>query len=194
MPSLQVLIKRRKRGRTGVETWEVVRARGHLDEVQELKATEPTVGLDGKASKESMQLVLTEGAVLGGGAFSRVSIVTGGWPPGAAVRGPHAPNRAGQSKMGAGRPCDSWLLQGMGQFLHEIVLGRRMLRTCNREAAAGCCPARCCTVSPSCTGLWWAGCSFKVAMVTAGNLMGETVCAKAHLNQPTRPETGHLPA
>eukprot|EP00891_Asterochloris_glomerata_P001614 jgi/Astpho2/1614/e_gw1.00028.5.1_t len=75
MPA-EVLIKRRKRGRTGVETWEVVRARGHLDEVQELKATEPTVGPDGKASKESMQLVLTEGAVLGGGAFSRVSIVT----------------------------------------------------------------------------------------------------------------------
>ena len=87
MPPLQVLIKRRKRGRTGVETWEVVRARGHLDEVQELKATEPTVGPDGKASKESMQLVLTEGAVLGGGAFSRVSIVTGGWPRGAAVHG-----------------------------------------------------------------------------------------------------------
>ncbi len=32
----QVLIKRKKKGRTG-ETWEVVRARGHLDEVQELR-------------------------------------------------------------------------------------------------------------------------------------------------------------
>jgi hypothetical protein len=32
----QVLIKRRKKGRSG-DTWEVVRARGHLDEVQELR-------------------------------------------------------------------------------------------------------------------------------------------------------------
>lgn len=35
-PHAQVLIKRKKKGRTG-ETWEVVRARGHLDEVQELR-------------------------------------------------------------------------------------------------------------------------------------------------------------
>jgi hypothetical protein len=33
---VQVLIKRRKKGRNG-DTWEVVRARGHLDEVQELR-------------------------------------------------------------------------------------------------------------------------------------------------------------
>jgi hypothetical protein len=32
----EVLIKRKKKGRNG-ETWEVVRARGHLDEVQELR-------------------------------------------------------------------------------------------------------------------------------------------------------------
>ena len=74
----QVLIKRRKRGRGGVDSWEVVRARGHLDEVQELKSGEAAQALaQGRPSKESMQLVLTEGAVLGGGAFSRVSIVTG---------------------------------------------------------------------------------------------------------------------
>ena len=75
---MQVLIKRRKRGRGGVDSWEVVRARGHLDEVQELKSGEAAQALaQGRPSKDSMQLVLTEGAVLGGGAFSRVSIVTG---------------------------------------------------------------------------------------------------------------------
>lgn len=79
---VQVLIKRRKRGRGGADSWEVVRARGHLDEVQELKSAEAAQALaQGRASKESMQLVLTEGAVLGGGAFSRVSIVTGNKPP-----------------------------------------------------------------------------------------------------------------
>ena len=78
---VQVLIKRRKRGRGGVDSWEVVRARGHLDEVQELKSGEAAQALaQGRPSKESMQLVLTEGAVLGGGAFSRVSIVTGVLP------------------------------------------------------------------------------------------------------------------
>lgn len=76
MPA-EVLIKRRKRGRGGVDSWEVVRARGHLDEVQELKSGEAAQALaQGRPSKDSMQLVLTEGAVLGGGAFSRVSIVT----------------------------------------------------------------------------------------------------------------------
>ena len=78
---MQVLIKRRKRGRGGVDSWEVVRARGHLDEVQELKSGEAAQALaQGRPSKDSMQLVLTEGAVLGGGAFSRVSIVTGTQP------------------------------------------------------------------------------------------------------------------
>ena len=56
----------------------MVRARGHLDEVQELKSGEAAQALaQGRPSKDSMQLVLTEGAVLGGGAFSRVSVVTG---------------------------------------------------------------------------------------------------------------------
>ena len=32
----EVLIKRQKRGRNGQEAWEVVRARGHADEVMEL--------------------------------------------------------------------------------------------------------------------------------------------------------------
>jgi len=35
-PLAEVLIKRRKKGRAG-DTWELVRARGHLDEVQELR-------------------------------------------------------------------------------------------------------------------------------------------------------------
>ena len=33
----EVLIKRKKKGKNGAETWEVVRAKGHLDEVQELR-------------------------------------------------------------------------------------------------------------------------------------------------------------
>ena len=37
----EVLVKRKKRVRGGAETWEVVRARGHLDEVQELRASAP---------------------------------------------------------------------------------------------------------------------------------------------------------
>ncbi|CAL5219420.1 g1249 [Coccomyxa viridis] len=65
----EVLVKRKKRVRGGAETWEVVRARGHLDEVQELRASAP------QSEKQGPQVVLTEGAILGGGAFSRVSIV-----------------------------------------------------------------------------------------------------------------------
>ena len=37
----EVLVKRRKRVRGGGEAWEVVRARGHLDEVQELRTAAP---------------------------------------------------------------------------------------------------------------------------------------------------------
>ncbi len=37
----EILIKRRKRGRNSPETWEAVRARGHLDEVLELRAQQP---------------------------------------------------------------------------------------------------------------------------------------------------------
>lgn len=33
----EVLIKRKKRGRNGEVSWEVVRARGHLDEVLEMR-------------------------------------------------------------------------------------------------------------------------------------------------------------
>ena len=55
-----------------------VRARGHLDEVLELKETldkaeNPTTGKD-RVTEST--LVLLEGHVLGGGAFSRVSVVT----------------------------------------------------------------------------------------------------------------------
>ncbi|KAK9842021.1 hypothetical protein WJX81_004559 [Elliptochloris bilobata] len=67
MPA-EVLIKRRRRSRSGGDAWEVVRARGHLDEVQALRSI--------AAGKDVAPLVLVEGAVLGGGAFSRVSIVT----------------------------------------------------------------------------------------------------------------------
>ncbi|MEW5300411.1 MAG: hypothetical protein WDW36_003342 [Sanguina aurantia] len=75
-PPAEVLIKRRKKGRNG-ESWEVVRARGHLDEVQELMkgGSKLSDAPDGMSSKEANTLVLTEGSVLGGGAFSRVSIV-----------------------------------------------------------------------------------------------------------------------
>ena len=38
MPA-EVLLKRRRKGRNGADAWEVVRARGHLDEVQALRAT-----------------------------------------------------------------------------------------------------------------------------------------------------------
>ncbi|KAG1658436.1 hypothetical protein FOA52_009857 [Chlamydomonas sp. UWO 241] len=110
-PPGEVLIKRKKKGRNG-DTWEVVRAKGHLDEVQELRkggttimdaetgnesfvaaahagVNPPTTTIagislkkggttitDAETGKESMSLLLTEGTVLGGGAFSRVSIVT----------------------------------------------------------------------------------------------------------------------
>jgi cGMP-dependent protein kinase 2 len=36
-PAAEVLIKRKKKAKNGAETWEVVRAKGHLDEVQELR-------------------------------------------------------------------------------------------------------------------------------------------------------------
>mmetsp|Transcript_16982 Transcript_16982/g.36723 ORF Transcript_16982/g.36723 Transcript_16982/m.36723 type:complete len:708 (-) Transcript_16982:974-3097(-) len=61
----EVLIKRRRKGREG-DTWEVVRARGHLDEVQELRS----------GAENTNTLTLVEGDVLGNGAFSRVSTVT----------------------------------------------------------------------------------------------------------------------
>ena len=36
-PAAEVLIKRKKKGKDGTHSWEVVRAKGHLDEVQELR-------------------------------------------------------------------------------------------------------------------------------------------------------------
>lgn len=71
----EVLIKRKKRGRSG-DSWEVIRARGHLDEVQELrKGGTKLASMDMSAGKEASTLVLSETGVLGGGAFSRVSLV-----------------------------------------------------------------------------------------------------------------------
>ena len=46
----EVLVKRRKRLRGGAESWEVVRARGHLDEVMELRAS--TAPPQGAASSQ----------------------------------------------------------------------------------------------------------------------------------------------
>eukprot|EP00775_Hariotina_reticulata_P007218 gene7218-7431_t len=74
MPA-EVLIKRRKRDRNGEVSWEVVRARGHLDEVLEMRKGGTKIE-DLDLTKETPTLMLTEGAVLGGGAFSRVSEVT----------------------------------------------------------------------------------------------------------------------
>lgn len=70
----ELLIKRRKRSNSTAENWEVTMAKGHLDEVQALGASTSS-GFD--ISKPTEPLVLIEGPVLGGGAFSRVSIVTG---------------------------------------------------------------------------------------------------------------------
>lgn len=73
----EVLVKRRKRGKNGAEIWEVVRARGHLDEVLDLRSSSATQAQAASKPDQSAQLVLVEGPVLGGGAFSRVSICTG---------------------------------------------------------------------------------------------------------------------
>lgn len=63
-----VLVKRKKKGRNGQMFWEVVRAKGHLDEVQALRK-------DTGGDSSNVQLEIVEGTVLGGGAFSRVSMV-----------------------------------------------------------------------------------------------------------------------
>ena len=87
----EVMVRRRRHSRSkGADVWEVIRARGHLDEVLELRSgqgsgsnatAEPAgskVGPSqaGGANAVASQLVLTEGTVLGGGAFSRVSVVS----------------------------------------------------------------------------------------------------------------------
>lgn len=95
----EVLVRRRRRSKSkGTDVWEVIRARGHLDEVLELRKTNSSSSRNAKASGDGSggngssaaggggggdadggavaQLVLTEGNVLGGGAFSRVSVVT----------------------------------------------------------------------------------------------------------------------
>lgn len=70
----ELLIKRKKVSYNGTETWEVVRARGHLDEVEALRASSAAAK---SAHSQPEPLVLTEGTILGGGAFSKVSIVSG---------------------------------------------------------------------------------------------------------------------
>ena len=102
----EVLVRRQRRSRSrGTDVWEVIRARGHLDEVLELHSSQANGGSgassgaaaaagsraaaggggSGAAAGEAAaggkqeapgQLVLTEGNVLGGGAFSRVSVVS----------------------------------------------------------------------------------------------------------------------
>lgn len=71
----EVVLRRLKKTRTSSgsiqESWEMVRCIGHLSEVQNLQ--------DGTAKSRAgmvASLTLTEGNVLGGGAFSRVSVVT----------------------------------------------------------------------------------------------------------------------
>lgn len=78
----ELLIKRKKRSHNGPDTWEVVRARGHLDEINALKLSSSSADAKAKQAAEEGPLVLIEGQVLGGGAFSRVSIVTGKPPDG----------------------------------------------------------------------------------------------------------------
>lgn len=94
----EVMVRRKRRSKSrGTDVWEVIRARGHLDEVLELRsgssapaaqassaalAGGAAAGSGGEAdggqaaAAASGQLVLTEGQVLGGGAFSRVSVVS----------------------------------------------------------------------------------------------------------------------
>lgn len=71
----EVHVKRKKRSKTGVETWEIVRAKGHLDEILELRKGGTKTGAEDQQEGRD-KLVITEGQVLGGGAFSRVSSVT----------------------------------------------------------------------------------------------------------------------
>ncbi|CAG9463429.1 unnamed protein product [Pedinophyceae sp. YPF-701] len=54
----------------------VVRARGHLDEVLELKEKKDTAGQPSRDRVKDAVLVLNQGEILGGGAFSKVSVVT----------------------------------------------------------------------------------------------------------------------
>lgn len=83
----EVMVRRRRRSKSkGTDVWEVIRARGHLDEVLELRggpaSGDAAAGGSGNSSSRAdaggtmAQLVLTEGNVLGGGAFSRVSVVS----------------------------------------------------------------------------------------------------------------------
>jgi cGMP-dependent protein kinase 2 len=93
----EVLVKRVRRRSTGQMVSETVRARGHLDEVLELKmegrgggnnnnnssgGDNNIVSDNGNSNRggggggDIPRLVLIEGQVVGGGAFSRVSIVT----------------------------------------------------------------------------------------------------------------------
>lgn len=72
VPAEVVIRKRDAQGRVTE-----VRARGHLDEVLELKETVEKAQnpASGQERVKDSTLVLEEGQVLGGGAFSRVSVV-----------------------------------------------------------------------------------------------------------------------
>ena len=65
-PVGEVLIKRKKKGRNGEAAWEVVRAKGHLDEVLELRK-------GGIAITDPETNNTTNSLVRGGGAWG------GGW-------------------------------------------------------------------------------------------------------------------
>jgi len=61
----EVLIKRRKRGRNGEVSWEVVRARGHLDEVLEMRKGGSKLGECGAAYDVLLLSGTTRGCCMG---------------------------------------------------------------------------------------------------------------------------------
>lgn len=74
----EIVIRRKTKKETGEVTEQLVRARGHLDEVMEIRVPHVAANqvLEVSKNTELLTLNLVEGAVLGGGAFSRVSVVT----------------------------------------------------------------------------------------------------------------------
>ena len=51
-----VLLKRRRKGRTVNDTWEVVRAQGHLDEVQSLRTVPPSGTASGRRTRKGRMM------------------------------------------------------------------------------------------------------------------------------------------
>lgn len=95
IPANVLLKTRHSRHSTDSSTTETVRGRGHLDEVQELRKGGSTLQSLELGTKEAETLCLSEGALLGGGAFSRVSSVV-----------EDSTNRCGGRWLGGGQPFD----------------------------------------------------------------------------------------